>query len=384
MNSKERVMNALDRQPVDKIPLGLYLVDNDTISKVIGRPTFLRNPPAYWPAIWEGRRDEVAESMKRDLVDLFRKLDCVDLLTFKEAQILPPRGRPEEEPPKRVDDTTFADSKGNVYKISPESNGMTQLQSAEKAPEPDSYAEEMFADMTLPERPDESCFELLDHLIANFKHDRFIAGYTSGITAMTMLGGMEKGLMTLALQPEVVMACNRQKVHRQNYLDQFYIRKGVDGVHMEQDFGGTDAPLVSPDMFRELCAPFMKERIANVKKFVPKVLFHSCGNTMPLMDMILDAGIDAYESIQTNAKEISVRALAEKYGKRVCVWGAIPLEVLITGTPEDTRKAVRQNIADAEKAEGFILGPSHSIAFGTKYENFMAMLDEFDKLRNRI
>jgi len=30
---------------------------------------------------------------------------------------------------------------------------------------------------------------------------------------------------------------------------------------------------------------------------------------------------------------------------------------------------------------GFILGASHSIAVGTRYENFMAMLEEFDRLR---
>jgi hypothetical protein len=38
---------------------------------------------------------------------------------------------------------------------------------------------------------------------------------------------------------------------------------------------------------------------------------------------------------------------------------------------------------EATRGGGFILGPSHSIAYGTKYENFMAMLDEFDRLRFR-
>ena len=102
---------------------------------------------------------------------------------------------------------------------------------------------------------------------------------------------------------------------------------------------------------------------------------------MPLMDMIIDAGVNVYESIQTNAKEISIKALAEKYGDRLCIWGAVPLDVLIAGTPDDVRKAVRNNIEDGKKAKGFILGPSHSIAFGTKYDNFMAMIDEFEKLR---
>lgn len=238
----------------------------------------------------------------------------------------------------------------------------------------------MFADRTLPDEPDPTCFELLDHLIETFSQDRYIVTHSAGTTAVTLLGGMERGFMTMALQPEVIKACNRQKVFRQNYLDQFYIRAGADGVFMEQDFAGTKGPFISPDMFRELAFPFLRQRIENAKKYLSRVIFHSCGNTLLLMDMLLEAGIDAYESIQTGA-EISIDILAERYGNRLCIWGAVPLEVLISGTPEDTRKAVRENIESGKKAPSFILGPSHSIAFGTKYDNFMAMLDEFNKLR---
>lgn len=67
MNSKERVKATIERKAVDKIPLGFYLVDHDTIAKVIGRPTYVRNNPAKQIAFWEGRRDEVVESMKEDI-----------------------------------------------------------------------------------------------------------------------------------------------------------------------------------------------------------------------------------------------------------------------------------------------------------------------------
>ncbi len=381
MNSKERTKNAIALKAVDRIPLGLYLIDHDLISRIIGRKTFLRNPCEYYPAIWQGKRDEVVESMKQDLTDLYNKLDCVDLITFKETKIVEPRGYVPEDPPQKISDDIYEDSKGNAYQMGPESNSFKQIKSVDSDDDLLEYNKEMFENRTLPEPPDPSIFELLDHLVETFGKDRYIAGYTGGITALTLLGGMENGMMTLALQPEVIMACNRQKVFIQNHLDQFYIRDGIDGVHMEQDFGGTDAPLISPDMFRELCYPFLKERISNVKKYAPQVTFHSCGNTMPLMDMIIDSGIDAYESIQTNAKDISIETLAKKHGDQICIWGAIPLEALIGGTPDDTRKAVRKDIEAAKKAEGFILGPSHSIAFGTKYDNFMAMLDEFEKLR---
>ena len=57
------------------------------------------------------------------------------------------------------------------------------------------------------------------------------------------------------------------------------------------------------------------------------------------------------------------------------------MEELISGTPETVRKTVRKAMEECAPGGGFILGPSHSIAYGTKYDNFMAMLDEFNKLR---
>ena len=44
MTSKERVTAAIARRPVERVPLGLYAVDHDTVEKVIGRPMrpFLR------------------------------------------------------------------------------------------------------------------------------------------------------------------------------------------------------------------------------------------------------------------------------------------------------------------------------------------------------
>lgn len=381
MNSKERVTAAIDRRPVDKVPLGLYLIDHDTIEAIIGRPTYIRNRPAYQLGLWEGRRDEMAESMKQDVTDLFRKLDCVDLLTFKEAQLLPPKGYAPEDPPRKTAEGIYEDSRGNVWMVEPESNSVKRVKQPKNEAAPRQYTVEDFADRTPPEPPDESCFELFDHLIAEFGADRYIAGYTAGITALTFLGGMEEGMMRLALEPEGVKACNEQRVFRQNALDRYYIRPGIAGAFMESDFGGTQGPLVSPEMFRDLAHPYMTRRIQHVKQFVSQVSFHSCGSTVVLMDMFLDAGIDCYESIQTNAKGMDLPNLIRRFGDRLCIWGAVPLEVLNQGTPEDARREVRKCLAQGREAPGFILGPSHSIAFGTKYDNFMAMLDEFEKHR---
>jgi hypothetical protein len=381
MTSKERVRAVLEHRPADKVPLGLYVIDHDTIGAVIGRPSIVRNWALYYPALWEGRRDEAVDRWKQDVRDLYRKLDCVDLLSFKDAPVVPPRGDRPADPPRPIGENLYGDSKGNVFQLAPESNTIKQVRFAPGTDAQAEYTVAQYADRTPPAAPDRSCFELMDFLIAEFGRDRYIAGGTGGITCVAFLGGMEEGLIRLASEPEVIHAHNEQSVFRQNLLDAWHIRPGVDGVLMEQDFSGTNGPLISPALFRELAYPYLKRRIQNVKQRVPHVLFHSCGNTMPLLDMLLDAGIDAYESIQTNAREISIDALTERSGARLCVWGNVSLEALNQGTPDDARRDVRRCLEAGRRAGGFILGPSHSIAFGTKYENFMAMLDEFATLR---
>ncbi len=387
MNSKERVRAAIAKQPVDRVPLGFYLVDHDTISRVLGRPTYLRNRVAQKIAYWEGRRDEVVESMKADITDFYKKIDCADLLTFKEGQLegvaVPPKGFKPENPPRKIDENTYEEADGSIWKFSPDANDVALIPHFKVSDELKEYTVGEFAGRIPPAIPDPSCFEYADHLVATFGKDRYIAGFSGGLVAITLLDGTEKGLMTLALQPDEIKACNEQRVFQQNFLDDYYIRPGVDGVLTEYDMAGTNGPLVSPSMFRELCFPYYRKRIQHIKQYVPQVILHNCGNNLPIMDMLVDGGIDAYESIQTNSA-MNVKALVKSYGSRLCVWGAVALEWLISGTPDDARREVRRCFEDAKDATGFILGPSHSIAFGTKYDNFMAMLDEFVKLRDRI
>ena len=103
---------------------------------------------------------------------------------------------------------------------------------------------------------------------------------------------------------------------------------------------------------------------------------------IPLMEMFIEAGIDCYQSLQTTAG-MEIGKLKKMFGNRLCFWGGVSMEKLITGTQDEVRADVRNALERGAPGGGFILGPSHSIAYGTKYDNFMAMLDEFVKLRDK-
>jgi uroporphyrinogen decarboxylase len=236
--------------------------------------------------------------------------------------------------------------------------------------------------------PHPSVFEVFDYVQERLGGERYLASPSGGITgggvmALESLGGIEHGLTMYALQPEVIVAFNRRSLAVQNALDPFYIRSGSPGVIIEEDTAGTNAPLVSPKMFREMVFPFFRQRVEHIKQFAPQVIFHNCGQNMPLMEMFIEAGVDCYQSLQTTAG-MEIGLLKQRFGDRLCFWGGMAVETLIEGQPGDVRRQVRTAMERGAPGGGFIFGPSHSIAKGAKYENFMTMLDEFVKLRDKF
>jgi uroporphyrinogen-III decarboxylase len=96
--------------------------------------------------------------------------------------------------------------------------------------------------------------------------------------------------------------------------------------------------------------------------------------------MFAEAGYDAYQSIQRTAG-MDVLDIKNRYGDHMIPWGGLDVELLVSGTPEDIKRAVRFAMEHYKPDGRYIFGTSHSIAVGTGYDNFMAMVDEFEKWR---
>jgi uroporphyrinogen-III decarboxylase len=339
----------------------------------------VRNNVATNLAYWDGRRDEVVESMKRDVVDFYRKVDVCDIITFKEACVVPPKGY-QPDPPRKISDDCWEDRHGRVYKISTLSNEFVCVKNPVDADR--EYTAEEF-EGPIEDRPvDPTTLEVYDHMVAAFAGDRYIAGLTAGFSLVSWLGGMERGMMECVTNREAVRASFRRAVSHQVLMDKYYLRSGLVGAFIESDMSTTRGPMLSPGMWRDLFLPDIRRRIAVLKERGLQIVMHSCGNTRLILDDLIDAGVQCYQSIQ-NIPEMWVGELKRAHGDRLVLWGGMPVEELVLGTPDSVRKAVRRAMEDAAPGGGFILGPSHSVAFGTKYDNFMAMLDEFDKLRCR-
>ena len=130
------------------------------------------------------------------------------------------------------------------------------------------------------------------------------------------------------------------------------------------DFGSQTAPLISADMFRELYAPAYKKTSAWVHENTDwKIVNHSCGSLVPLLDDIIDAGIDCLNPIQISAEGMDPKTLKEEYGDRLVFWGGtVDGQTTMThGTPDDVEKQMRENIEILQPNGGYVCCVVHNL-----------------------
>lgn len=150
----------------------------------------------------------------------------------------------------------------------------------------------------------------------------------------------------------------------------------IDIVCTGDDLGSQSNLLISPRWYREVLKPRQKILIEHIKKFTnAKVYYHSCGNIMPLIEDLIDIGVDILDPIQPKA--LNTEYLKKTYGDSLVFWGGIDeQEILPFGTPQDVRREVRRRFEELGEEGGFILGPAHWIQPDTPLENIEALYEE--------
>ena len=378
MTSIERVKAALDFREPDKVPLANYVVDCDVAGKVLGRKTFLRDKAGTQIAYWEGRRDEVVQSMIEDAVELYHRLDLFDVIYLAKIGLVPPKGYHPEKP-RQIAEGVWEDRAGRILKYSALTNEIAVVRDPTVG-EREYRLEEFPLDPEVgPE--DDSTYEVYDAVLPRLPEGKYLLGPLPTARGQILLGGYERGLMEVALHPEIVERAVQSDMARARKRLERWRDRPCHGVMTENDFGHTTGTFVSPRDFRRLFLPALRFNEAAIHGRGLDWFHHSCGDNRPILDQFVEVGLDCLQSLQPQAG-MSPAMVKQASGNRLAAWGGVDVANLVAGTPEDVRNDVRRAMEKAKPGGGFLLGSSHSIAWGTKYDNFMAMLDEFEKLRD--
>jgi methylmalonyl-CoA mutase cobalamin-binding domain/chain len=152
------------------------------------------------------------------------------------------------------------------------------------------------------------------------------------------------------------------------------VKNGADFVWVGDDVAFKTGLFLPPEIMREMWLPRLARIIAPAKRAGKPVMFHSDGNVVDLVPMLLDVGIDCVQPMDPYG--VDYREMKKRFGGRVCLAGNIDIEFpLAHGTTADVEKDVREHLEALMPGGGYICGSSHSIVNYIPHENFVAMLN---------
>jgi hypothetical protein len=364
LTRKERVRAAIQHHEPDVVPVGEWIIDYEPASLVLGRETFVRGKARLAHALWKGRRDEVVDSIKRDLVELIRRLDldivCVDLTWPKGIRY---------QAPRQVDPETWRDKHGNVFRYSDLTRDLMLLEQGDagwEPPRPPRFVDGEF-------RPHPTEMEIIQHVLAELGDSHFVfTGMGDAHLPIYTALDVEPGLLRLAEDPEGVAAGQLASYQSLARRLPFFARLGFDAVIVGQDYGFNSGPFMSPETFRRIHFPALQHICQATHDHGMFLICHSCGNLRLILPLMIEAGIDVYQAIQPIE---DIAGLKRDFGRHLCLWGGVSNHDLVLSGPDDIRRQVKHAMGHCAPGGGFILGTSHSVTVRTPLPNIIAYLE---------
>ena len=130
--------------------------------------------------------------------------------------------------------------------------------------------------------------------------------------------------------------------------------------------------MFSPQFLRETFIECLRRCCEPLKNAGIKVIFHSDGNVMSILDDMIDAGIDGLNPIEPIAG-MDIGYLKKRYGKNLVLVGNVDCsQVLPLGTVDEVIEATKACIRQASPGGGHFIGSSSEIVPATPVENILA------------
>ena len=198
--------------------------------------------------------------------------------------------------------------------------------------------------------------------------------------------GFEDFLFRMAAEPEFVHCFFGRVLEYQKKISEMYYRAVGEYIHYTSsgdDFATQYGTFMSVEMFDEMIAPYLKERISFTKKFTKaKFLHHSCGNVETLIPSLIDCGVEILNPVQPVSEQMLPAYLKPKYkGKMVFHGGYDTQRALPKNTPEQIDCEVKEMMTQIKQGGGFIFAAAHNIQVDVSPENIDAFLSASKKYK---
>jgi hypothetical protein len=153
--------------------------------------------------------------------------------------------------------------------------------------------------------------------------------------------------------------------------------KGAPIDLVETGGGDGSSTVISPSIFADFCLPYDRLLHDALHHVGLRVVYHTCGGMMPLLEMIVANGCDAIETLTPPEMggDVHLAEVKRRVGERVCLIGGFDqFHGLRDGTRAIIREMVHRCFQEAGPGGGYIMATSDHF-FHASEENLQAYAD---------
>ncbi|MCL2743251.1 MAG: hypothetical protein FWE67_05310 [Planctomycetaceae bacterium] len=337
MNSRERVLAAVNHQQTDRVPRNFWA------------------EPAAWNRLFEFLKHQNKQQL----------LDYLDI----DIRVLESVSPPEKE----IGNGIFQNFWGERYVYRQTAWGLMREDLAGALAEAQTFEEIASFDFPNPESFDYSGFAAQ---LRQYEGRAILYGFADIWQRPSLVRGMSNMFIDMGIHSEWAHFLSRKftDFYKKEYANAMEAANGkIDLFLLISDLGTQRGPMISKKMFAEFVAPYIKEMCDCIHSLGAKVLYHSCGNIRPFITGLIDAGVDILDPIQPVA-EMQPEQLKAEYGGQLCFHGGIDMQrILPLDTPEEVRAESQRYQKILGQDGGYILAPAHLFQPDVPPENILAV-----------
>jgi hypothetical protein len=192
----------------------------------------------------------------------------------------------------------------------------------------------------------------------------------TGLTELYTTIGFERFSIWLHDHPELIADALRYYAELNTRWTDLVARERLCPlIFIGEDIAANHGLLFRPSWLRKHFITYLKRICHPLAETGIKIIFHSDGNTMEILDELIDAGIDGLHPIEP-AAGMDLAYLKCHYGENLILVGGVDAnKTLPFGTKAEIQAAVEKCIKTAGRGGGYFIGSSGEIGPAVPLEN---------------
>jgi len=203
-------------------------------------------------------------------------------------------------------------------------------------------------------------------------HAAFILGYDE----LSSMVGPETLLPAMLTDPDWVQDMFRTFMDLKIAMSEEIFARGfeLDGAFVFDDLGYRNGTFFSTPMYRELLFPEHKRLCDLFHAQGGKIILHSCGNINAHIPSLIEAGFDCLQPLEVKAG-MDLIQLKKDYGDVLAFMGGIDVRAMADPDPRVIEQEIKTKIPLAKQGGGYIYHSDHSVPDNVSFEQYKRVIE---------